>query len=84
MMSSIGIKPDIGNDKPAMEWRFEGKMLGFIFNTLCWREYNDLRAAENKANSSGVNFLAVRHVGLGEEIQPAGKSFVLPGLLSDI
>jgi hypothetical protein len=84
MMSSMGIKSDIGNDKPAMEWRFEGKILGFIFNTLCWREYNDLRGAENKANSSGVNFLAVRPVGLGEEVQPAGKCFVQNKKFEDV
>mmetsp|Transcript_25921 Transcript_25921/g.38397 ORF Transcript_25921/g.38397 Transcript_25921/m.38397 type:complete len:261 (+) Transcript_25921:69-851(+) len=76
MMSSIGIKSDIGNDKPCMEWRVEGKFMAALFNTVSWREYNDLKGAENKANSSGVNFLAVRPVGLGEEVQPAGKYFI--------
>lgn len=76
MMSSMGVVSGLGSDAPGIEWRFEGKIMGIIFSTLSYREYNDIVGAENAANASGVNFLSVRSVGLGEGATPAGEYFI--------
>lgn len=76
MMSSMGISSDISNDKPSMEWRWEGKIMDCIFSTISRREYNDLVGAENEAKKSGLNYLVLRPVGLGEEVAPVGELFL--------
>jgi len=76
MMSSFGIKSKVSNDKPGMEWRVEGKIMGAIFKTLSRREYKDIKRAENEVFYSGLNYVICRPMGLGEGVPPVGKYWV--------
>ena len=73
MMTSMGVN----EDKPCLEWRWEGKIMAFLFLTFCRREYNDLASAENvvKANES-IDYVFVRPVGLGEDVVPVDNYFL--------
>mmetsp|Transcript_1699 Transcript_1699/g.2031 ORF Transcript_1699/g.2031 Transcript_1699/m.2031 type:complete len:263 (+) Transcript_1699:62-850(+) len=83
-MSSMGISSKLGNDKPCMEWRFEGKIMQFLFSTLCKREYKDLKGVENATKESDVNFLVLRPLGLGEEVKPSGEVFIQEKKFDDV
>lgn len=72
MMSSMGLNEDY----PCMEWRFEGKIMDCLFATFSRRERNDLMGAEKAIRKSSLNYLIVRPVGLGDEVEPEGKYFV--------
>eukprot|EP00521_Asterionellopsis_glacialis_P006549 CAMPEP_0195282382 /NCGR_PEP_ID=MMETSP0707-20130614/1278_1 /TAXON_ID=33640 /ORGANISM="Asterionellopsis glacialis, Strain CCMP134" /LENGTH=271 /DNA_ID=CAMNT_0040341347 /DNA_START=27 /DNA_END=842 /DNA_ORIENTATION=- len=81
MMSSMGVN----DDWPCMEWRLEGKIMTWLFRTICRREYNDLARAEQEVtttksvdNSSddSLNYVIVRPVGLGEKVVPKGEYFL--------
>lgn len=80
MMSSMGVE----DDYPPMEWRFEGKVMKYIFNTICRREYNDLTGAEKAIKSSKLNYLIVRPVGLGETVRPKGQYFIQKKKYDDV
>eukprot|EP00568_Trieres_chinensis_P000816 CAMPEP_0183301042 /NCGR_PEP_ID=MMETSP0160_2-20130417/7265_1 /TAXON_ID=2839 ORGANISM="Odontella Sinensis, Strain Grunow 1884" /NCGR_SAMPLE_ID=MMETSP0160_2 /ASSEMBLY_ACC=CAM_ASM_000250 /LENGTH=261 /DNA_ID=CAMNT_0025463563 /DNA_START=17 /DNA_END=802 /DNA_ORIENTATION=+ len=80
MMSSTGI----GEDSPCMEWRKEGKIMDFLFSTLCRREYYDLLGAEEEARDSGVNYVITRPVGLGEDVVPTGEYFLQKKKFEDV
>uniref|UniRef100_A0A7S2GSY8 NAD(P)-binding domain-containing protein n=1 Tax=Helicotheca tamesis TaxID=374047 RepID=A0A7S2GSY8_9STRA len=74
MISSIGID----DDWPPMEWRFEGKIMKWLFKTLCRREYSDLLGAERAVRQGhkenpDLNYLIIRPVGIGEKKEPVGK-----------
>jgi len=84
MMSSMGVESMLGNDKPCLEWREEGKFMEFLANTICRREYNDLAGAENSVSRSNLNFVVVRAVGLGEKVSPAGECFVQRKKFDDV
>jgi len=84
MMSSMGVDSDVSNDWPCMEWRKEGKFMGYLFNTLSRREYSDIVGAENEAYASGVNYLTIRPVGLGEQVKPAGRCYVQKKKFEDV
>lgn len=76
MMSSMGLDSNLGNDRPGIEWRKEGKFMDMLFKSICRREYNDLVGAENELGSSDLSFLSVRAVGLGENVKPKGEYFI--------
>lgn len=84
MMSSFGIKSKVSNDKPGMEWRVEGKMMGAIFKTLSRREYKDIKRAENEVFQSGLNYVICRPMGLGEGVPPVGKYWVQKKKFDDV
>jgi hypothetical protein len=85
MMSSMGINSKAGNDKPAMEWRKEGKFMGALFNTICIREYRDLLAAENSVHdSTDIDYVIIRPVGLGEKVPPTGLYYVQTKKFEDV
>jgi hypothetical protein len=85
MMSSMGVNSKAGNDKPAMEWRKEGKYMGILFSTICRREYRDLFAAENLVHdSTDIDYVIVRPVGLGEKVPPSGLYYVQKKKFEDV
>lgn len=74
-MTSMGLN----EDHPCMEWRWEGKIMDFLFKTICRREKKDLVELESLLTSSKpevLDYLLVRPVGLGEEVVPEGTYFV--------
>lgn len=84
MMSSMGVKSMLDNDKPCLEWREEVKFMAFLANTICRREYNDLAGAENSVSRCYLNFAVVRAVGLSETASPAGECFVQKKKFDDV
>ena len=83
-MSSMGLDSKLGNDKPCMEWRKEGKFMELLFKTICRREYNDLVGAENEVATSGIDYTVVRPVGLGEKVFPSEKYFIQKQKFEDV
>lgn len=74
-MTSMGLNEDY----PCMEWRWEGKIMDFLFKTLCRKEKKDLVKLESLLTSSKpelLDYLLVRPVGLGEEAVPEGTYFL--------
>ena len=83
-MSSMGLDSKLGNDKPCMEWRKEGKFMEMLFKTICRREYNDLVGAENEIANSGIDYTVVRPVGLGEKVFPSEEYFIQKQKFDDV
>lgn len=73
--SSIGIQ----EDSPPMEFHWGGKIMAFLFRTLCRKAFADLTEMEleyKAEENRGLDYLFVRPVGLGEEVVPENKWFL--------
>lgn len=68
-MSSMGIE----EDWPPMEWRWEGKIMSLIFILCARRAFKDLSKMERAYRSSGLDYLLIRPVGIGEDVLPENQ-----------
>lgn len=71
-ITSVGL----GNDIPACEWHYGGKIMGVLFQTTSRREAVDLRRMELKFEDSDLDYLLIRPVGLGEDVVPVNEWFI--------
>lgn len=81
-VSSVGI----GEDWPPLEFFWGGKILAFLFSVpfLGGKAYRDLSGMENNYRASDLDYLLVRPVGIGEDIQPVGKWFIQKQKFKDV
>lgn len=72
VISSSGVE----DDWPPMEYHWGGKILSFLFLTIAHQAFQDLTMMERAYRDSGLDYLLVRPVGIGEEVVPVGEWYL--------
>jgi putative NADH-flavin reductase len=72
VMSSVGIQ----EDWPPIEFHWGGKIMGWMFQTICKKSFQDLNEMEVAYKESPLDYLFIRPAGLGEDAVPVNKWFL--------
>jgi hypothetical protein len=68
-ISSIGVN----DDWPSMEFHWAGKIMDCIFMCCARKAYRDLCNMEDNYRASGLDYLFIRPVGIGEDVLPVNQ-----------
>lgn len=69
VMSSMGVE----EDWPPAEFHWAGKIMRVLFTLCARRPYKDLTDMERSYRRSGLDYLLVRPLGLGEDVVPENQ-----------